>query len=93
MLNSESNINNNNNFDIEKEIIKKGIDKRKEKDQRSKSEKGIKLSVLRDLEEAIEEFEIEQEPIKNKEGNIINLNNKKKSNSIINENRQIEKKK
>ena len=92
VLNSESNINNNNNFDIEKEIIKKGIDKRKEKDQRSKSEKGIKLSVLRDLEEAIEEFEIEQEPIKNKEGNIINLNNKKKSNSIINENRQIEKK-
>ena len=92
VLNTENNINNNNNSDIEKEIFKKEINRNKEKDRRSKSEKSIKLSVLRDLEEAIEELETEQEPIKNKEENIINLNIKKKNNPIIKENRQIEKK-
>ena len=79
---------NNNNNNNDKELVKKENDK----EQRNKSEKSIKLSVLRDLEEAIEEFETEQEPIKTKEGNV-NINiNKKKNNSIENESKPAEKK-
>ena len=66
-----------------------------EKEKRSKSEKSIKLSILRDLEEAIEEFELEQEsPVKNKESKNINLNinNKKKKENKGTFEKKIEKK-
>ena len=66
-----------------------------DKEKTSKSEKSIKLSVLKDLEEAIEEIELEQDPIKNNKDLNNNANNKKKSEikiSLTNENRPIEKK-
>jgi hypothetical protein len=95
ILNTDININNTNNLNYlnDGSEMKKDINKKdNEKEQRSKSEKSIKLSVLRDLEEAIEEFETEQEPSNNKEGNINTNINKKKNNSNGNENKQIEKK-
>ena len=66
ILNTENNIViNDKNNDIKKEIFNK--EDNDDKEQRSKSEKSIKLSVLRDLEEAIEEFESEIDINKNKE--------------------------
>ena len=61
ILNTDNNINNIKELKIGDDIINKENDK----EQKNKSEKAIKLSVLRDLEEAIEEFETEQD-IKNK---------------------------
>ena len=97
ILNTENNIIiNNKNKEIEKEIFN-NENNELDMEQRSKSEKSIKLSVLQDLEEAIEEFESEQDPNKNKEknninANTINTNNKKKADIKNTENVILEKK-
>ena len=99
ILNTENNIIvNNKNKEFEKEIFN-NENNELDMEQRSKSEKSIKLSVLQNLEEAIEEFESEQDPNKNKEKNDINTitinsnpNNKKKADIKNDENVIIEKK-
>ena len=96
IINEENNIINiNKNNEIKKETIKKENDTNSNEDneQKSKSKKSIKLSVLKDLEEAIEEIELEQEPTKNNK-DINNINKKKNEikTSLTNENRPIEKK-
>ena len=81
-LNTENNGTNDNTVDTEK---------------KSKSDKGLKLNVLKELEQAIEEFELEQEPstksIENKATNNNNIfeelkskNNKGHNNSNNNNN-------
>ena len=98
IINTENNIINiNKNNEIKKETIKKendtNLNTNEDNEQKSKSEKSIKLSVLKDLEEAIEEIELEQEPTKNNK-DINNINKKKNEikTSLTNENRPIEKK-
>ena len=77
-----------------KEITKEEVQNKNNNDteKKSKSDKGIKLSVLKELEQAIEEFELEQEPssksIENKTTNSNNifedLKNKNKNNKVSN---------
>ena len=103
--NSKSNSENNTNIVLktennilcakDNEIEKEIFDKNNENigvEQKSKSEKSIKLSVLKDLEEAIEEFESEQDPNKNNEEKNNKKKNDIKNNNYIIENKQIEKK-
>ena len=86
ILNTENNINNNNS-EFKKEILNtENIKTETEVDQKCKSEKRIKLSVLKDLEEAIEEFESEQDPTKSIEGNNSNSNNNSNCNNNSNSN-------
>ena len=91
-LKTENNIINSKSEEIKKEIFNKEENENLDIEQKSKSEKSIKLSVLKDLEEAIEEFESEQEPIKYNEEKNNKKKNDVKNNSCINENKQIEKK-
>ena len=93
-VNVNININVNNNSqnleDIKKSIYKTEEDiKTKNK---SKSEKSVKLNALKELEEAIEEFELEQEPSKNTEENIIQKKDEIKNNKKIIEQNKTEKK-
>ena len=99
ILNTDNNIIRNKNDEIKKEIIineKNNADTKTDKEQKSKSEKSIKLSVLKDLEEALEEIELEQDAVKNNKDindNNNNINNKSEIKiSLTNENRPIEKK-
>ena len=68
-VNININVNNSQNLDEIKTNIFNTENNIQKKNQ-SKSEKNIKFSVLRELEEAIQEFELEQEPVKNTEKNI-----------------------
>ena len=68
-VNININVNNSQNIDEIKTNIFKRDNDIQIKNQ-SKSEKNIKLNVYKELEEALEEFELEQEPIKNTEENI-----------------------
>ena len=89
VFNTENNI--NNNIELRKDILNTE-NSQTELDQKCKSEKRIKLSVLKDLEEAIEEFESEQDPIKPIDGNSSNNNNNiiiSSSNSNSNNNSNI----
>ena len=68
-VNININVNNSQNIDeIKTNIFKRDNDIHIK--NQSKSEKNIKLNVYKELEEALEEFELEQEPIKNTEENI-----------------------
>ena len=85
----------NNNNELKKEIIINKENNDLNLEEKSQSEKGIKLSVLRDLEEAIEEFELEVEPTKGNKEKSINSNKTKKNdnkNNFFFEARPIEKK-
>ena len=68
-VNININVNNSQSIDEIKTNIFK-TDKDIQIKNQSKSEKNIKLNVYKELEEALEEFELEQEPIKNTEENI-----------------------
>ena len=68
-VNININVNNSQNIDEIKTNIFKADNDIQTKNK-SKSEKNIKLNVYKELEEALEEFELEQEPIKNTEENI-----------------------
>ena len=68
-VNININVNNSQNLDEIKTNIFNTENNIQKKNQ-SKSEKNIKFSVLRELEEAIQEFELEQEPVKNTDKNI-----------------------
>ena len=68
-VNININVNNSHNIDEIKNNFFNTENNIQTKNQ-SKSEKNIKLSVLKELEEAIQEFELEQEPIKITEDNI-----------------------
>ena len=87
-VNVNININVNNSQSIDE--IKTNIfrtDKDIQIKNQSKSEKNIKLNVYKELEEALEEFELEQEPIKSTEENI---KQKKEEIKEIKENNQKE---
>ena len=89
VLNTENNI--NKNIELKKDLLN-SENTQTETDQKCKSEKRIKLSVLKDLEEAIEEFESEQDPIKPLDGNSSNNNshiNNSSSNNNSNNNSNI----
>ena len=80
-VNININVNNSQNIEeIKKNIFNNDNNDIKKKNQ-SKSEKNIKLNFYKQLEEALEEFELEQEPIKNTEENI-----KQKKDVIKNDN-------
>ena len=68
-VNININVNNSQSIDEIKTNIFKTDNDIQIKNQ-SKSEKNIKLNVYKELEEALEEFELEQDPIKNTEENI-----------------------
>ncbi len=85
-VNININVNNSQSIDeIKTNILK--TDKDIQIKNQSKSEKNIKLNVYKELEEALEEFELEQEPIKNTEENI---KQKKEEIKEIKENNQKE---
>ena len=85
-VNININVNNSQSIDEIKTNIFK-TDKNIQIKNQSKSEKNIKLNVYKELEEALEEFELEQEPIKNTEENI---KQKKEEIKEIKENNQKE---
>ena len=85
-VNININVNNSQSIDEIKTNIFK-TDKDIQIKNQSKSEKNIKLNVYKELEEALEEFELEQEPIKNTEENI---KQKKEEIKEIKENNQKE---
>ena len=85
-VNININVNNSQSIDEIKTNIFK-TDKDIQIKKQSKSEKNIKLNVYKELEEALEEFELEQEPIKNTEENI---KQKKEEIKEIKENNQKE---
>ena len=92
-LNVNININVNNSQNIED--IKTNIYKSEEDlkiKNKSKSEKSVKLNSLKELEEAIEEFELEQEPMKNTEENMNQKKEEKKGGKKIIEQNKTEKK-
>ena len=75
-----------------KEISKEEVQNKNNynSEKKSKSDKGIKLSVLKELEQAIEEFELEQEPSsKSIENKTTNSNNIFEDLKIINKNNKI----
>ena len=85
-VNININVNNSQSIDEIKTNIFK-TDKDIQIKNQSKSEKNVKLNVYKELEEALEEFELEQEPIKNTEENI---KQKKEEIKEIKENNQKE---
>ena len=85
-VNININVNNSQSIDEIKTNIFK-TDKDIQIKNQSKSEKNIKLNVYKELEEALEEFELEQEPIKSTEENI---KQKKEEIKEIKENNQKE---
>ena len=75
-----------------KEISKEEVQNKNNynSEKKSKSDKGIKLSVLKELEQAIEEFELEQEPSsKSIENKTTNSNNIFEDLKIKNKNNKI----
>ena len=89
-LNININLNNNSMNQIKSHLL--NTDDNITSKKIGKSEKKIKLNILKELEEAIHEFELEQEPIINTEENINKIKSDLKNNPINNPINEIEEK-